>query len=168
MVGTRTRRIFGQGPSSHRRPRCGFSRPHQAARAHRRRGAARDRHREGNVERVDLTLLSVDEQKLPVYLRMRRMPLCDNKPWPGEAVIVAIPEGTARSHIMLPSSLPAQYQKRFSTVISDVATNHRGSRIIGSPLETADQKRRAVRFAGIPALESCGPRCVVVGDPSPC
>jgi hypothetical protein len=124
--------------------------------------------REGNVERVDLTLLSVDEQKLLVYLRMRRMPLCDNKPWPGEAVIVAIPEGTARSHIMLPSSLPAQYQKRFSTVISDVATNHRGSRIIGSPLETADQKRRAVRFAGIPALESCGPRCVVVGDPSPC
>jgi Trypsin-like peptidase domain len=78
--------------------------------------------REGNVERVDLTLLSVDEQKLPVYLRMRRMPLCDNKPWPGEPVIVAIPEGTARSHIMLPSLLPAKYQKRFSTVISDVAT----------------------------------------------
>ena len=34
--------------------------------------------REGNFERVDLTLLSVDEQKLPIYLRMRRMPLCDN------------------------------------------------------------------------------------------
>jgi Trypsin-like peptidase domain len=78
--------------------------------------------REGNVKRVDLTLLSVDEQKLPVYLRMRRMPLCDNKPWPGEPVIVAIPEGTARSHIMLPSLLPAQFQKRFSTVIRDVAT----------------------------------------------
>jgi hypothetical protein len=78
--------------------------------------------REGNFERVDLTLLSADEQKLPVYLRMRRMPLCDNKPWPGEPVIVAIPEGTARSHIMLPSLLPAKYQKRFSTVISDVAT----------------------------------------------
>src|SRR5437899_1057730 len=78
--------------------------------------------REGNVERVDLTLLSVDEQKLPVYVRMRRMSLCDNKPWPGEPVIVAIPEGTARSHIMLPSLLPAQFQKRFSTVIRDVAT----------------------------------------------
>jgi hypothetical protein len=78
--------------------------------------------REGNFERVDLTLLSVDEQKLPVYLRMRRMPLCDNKPWPGEPVIVAIPEETARSHMMLPSSLPAKYQKRFSTVIRDVAT----------------------------------------------
>ncbi len=78
--------------------------------------------REGNFERVDLTLLSVDEQKLPVYLQMRRMPLCDNKPWPGEPVIVAIPEGTARSHIMLPSLLPAQFQKRFSTVIRDVTT----------------------------------------------
>jgi hypothetical protein len=40
----------------------------------------------------------------------------------GEPVIVAIPERTARSHIMLPSLLPAQYQKRFSTVIRDVAT----------------------------------------------
>ena len=78
--------------------------------------------REGNVERVDLTLLAVDEQKLPVYLRMRRMPLCDNKPWPGEPVIVAIPEETARSHIMLPSLLGAQFQKRFPTVIRDVAT----------------------------------------------
>src|SRR5215469_6577473 len=77
--------------------------------------------REGNFERVDLTLLSVDEQNLPVYLRMRRMPLCDNKPWPGEPVIVAIPEETARSHIMLPSLLPAKVHKRFSTVLSDVA-----------------------------------------------
>jgi Trypsin-like peptidase domain len=78
--------------------------------------------REGNFEQVDLTLLSIDEQKLPIYLQMRRMPLCDNKPWPGEPVIVAIPEGTARSHVMLPSLLPAEYQKRFSTVIRDVVT----------------------------------------------
>jgi Trypsin-like peptidase domain len=78
--------------------------------------------REGNSQRVDLTLLSVDEHKLPIYLQMRRMSLCDNKPWPGEPVIVAIPEGTARSHIMLPSLLPAKYQKRFPTVIRDVAT----------------------------------------------
>jgi len=54
--------------------------------------------REGNSQRVDLTLLSVDEQKLPVYLQMRRMPLGDNKPWPGEPVVVAIPEGTALDH----------------------------------------------------------------------
>jgi S1-C subfamily serine protease len=72
--------------------------------------------------RVDLTLLSIDEQKLPIYLQMRRMPLCENNPWPGEPVIVAIPEGTARSHIMLPALLPADVRERFSTVIRDVAT----------------------------------------------
>ena len=78
--------------------------------------------KEGYFEPVDLTLLSIDERKLPIYLQMRRMPLCDNKPWPGEPVIVAIPEGTARSHIMLPSLLSAQFQKIFSPVIRDVAT----------------------------------------------
>jgi hypothetical protein len=39
-----------------------------------------------------------------------------------EPVIVAVPEGTARSHIMSPQLLPFQYRTRFSTVISDVAT----------------------------------------------
>ena len=78
--------------------------------------------KEGSFERVDLTLLSIDERKLPIYLQMRRMSLCDNQPWPGEPVIVAIPEGTARSHVMLPALLPVNVQKRFSTVIRDVAT----------------------------------------------
>jgi hypothetical protein len=78
--------------------------------------------KEGAYERVDLTLLSVDEQKLPISLRMRRMPVCQKSPWPGEPVIVAVPEGTARSHIMSPQLLPFAYRTRFSTVISDVAT----------------------------------------------
>ena len=77
--------------------------------------------KEGNFERVDLTLLSVDEEKLPISLRMRRMPLCEKPPWPGEPVIVAVPEGTARSHVMSPQLLPFNV-RRFSTVISDVAT----------------------------------------------
>jgi hypothetical protein len=78
--------------------------------------------KEGSFERVDLTLLSIDERKLPIYLQMRRLSLCENQPWPGEPVIVAVPEGTARSHVMLPALLPANVQKKFSTVISDVAT----------------------------------------------
>jgi hypothetical protein len=78
--------------------------------------------KEGNFERVDLTLLSVDEQKLPVSLRMRRMPLCEKPPWVGEPVIVAVPEGTARSRIMSPQLLPPAFQTKFATVISDVAT----------------------------------------------
>jgi hypothetical protein len=78
--------------------------------------------KESHVDRLDLTLLSIDEQKLPIYLQMRRMPLCENNLWPGEPVIVAIPEGTARSHIMLPALLPPNIRERFSKVISDVAT----------------------------------------------
>jgi hypothetical protein len=78
--------------------------------------------KEGSVERVDLTLLSIDEQKLPIYLQMRRMPLCEKPPWVGEPVIVAIPEGTARSRIMSPQWLPFNVRTKFPTLISDVAT----------------------------------------------
>jgi Trypsin-like peptidase domain len=78
--------------------------------------------REGSFERIDLTLLSIDEQKLPIYLQMRRMPLCEKPPWVGEPVIVAIPEGTARSRIMSPHLLPFNVRTRFPTVIRDVAT----------------------------------------------
>ena len=78
--------------------------------------------RQSPFELRDLALLSVDEQKLPIYLRMRRMPLCEKAPWVGEPVIVAIPEGTARSRIMSPSLLPPPYRTIFSTVIGDVAT----------------------------------------------
>jgi hypothetical protein len=84
--------------------------------------------KEGQVEGVDLTLLSIDEQKLPIYLRMRRMPLCEKKPQPGEHVIVAVSEETARSYIMSPLSLPFRVPRKFSTLISDVgATENSGS-----------------------------------------
>jgi hypothetical protein len=78
--------------------------------------------KEGSFERLDLTLLSVDEEKLPVSFRMRRMPLCEAPPWAGEPVIVAVPEGTARSRIMSPQLLPPNMRRKFSTVIRDVAT----------------------------------------------
>jgi hypothetical protein len=64
---------------------------------------------------VDLTLLSIDEQKVPIYLQMRRMPLCENNPWPGEPIIVAIPEGAARPHIMLRALLSPNIRERLST-----------------------------------------------------
>jgi hypothetical protein len=53
---------------------------------------------------------------------MRRMPLCERSPWPGQPVIVAVPESTARSHIMSPQLLPADIRAKFPTVIRDVAT----------------------------------------------
>jgi hypothetical protein len=76
----------------------------------------------GAFEKEDLTLLSVDAQLLPIKLRLRRMPLCQVSPWPGEPVVVAIPEGTARSQILTPYALPRDVRSRFPTVIKDVAT----------------------------------------------
>jgi hypothetical protein len=78
--------------------------------------------KEGAPEQVDLALLAVDKQKLPISLQMRRMPLCAMPPWPGESVIVAVPGGITRSHIMSPKLLPPDLRAKYGTVISDVAT----------------------------------------------
>ena len=78
--------------------------------------------KEGSFEHVDLTLLSIDEKKLPIYLQMRRMPLCDKPSWPGEPVIVAIPESTARSRVVSAQLLPLDVRTKFPTLIRDVAT----------------------------------------------
>jgi hypothetical protein len=78
--------------------------------------------KKGQFSDVDLTLLSVDERQLPVSLRLRRMTVCKDPPLPGEEVIVAIPEGIARSHVISPSLLPQDLAPKFRTAISDVAT----------------------------------------------
>jgi Trypsin-like peptidase domain len=78
--------------------------------------------KEGAFDDVDLTLLSVDEQKLPISLQLRRLPLCQMPLRVGQPVIVAVPEGTARSQILTPSALPVAVRARFPTVIKDVAT----------------------------------------------
>jgi hypothetical protein len=78
--------------------------------------------KEGSFDQVDLTLLAVDPKKLPVRLRMSRMPLCENPPAPGEAVVVATPEGTARSRVLPPAAIPVDLRVRFDTAIGDVAT----------------------------------------------
>ena len=75
----------------------------------------------GNFNEIDLTVVRVDERELPVSLRIRRMPICEQAPWSGEKVIVAIPEGTARSEVMSPLFLPAN-ARAYDTVIKDVAT----------------------------------------------
>src|SRR5215510_10628400 len=59
-------------------------------------------------ERVDLTLLSVDEVQLPVGLRLRRNPLCKQPPNVGENVIVVVPDKTARTQIVSPVLIAPQ------------------------------------------------------------
>lgn len=78
--------------------------------------------KEGDFETIDLTLLSIDETQLPVSLRLRREPICTSDPWVGQAVVVAIPTGIARSHIISPKRISANLRERFSTLIGDVAT----------------------------------------------
>ena len=84
--------------------------------------------KEGSFADVDLTLLALDQDKLPISLQMRRLSICEIAPWPGEPVIVAIPESTARSKIMSRQLLPQMLRAKFGTVISDVAsTGNSGS-----------------------------------------
>jgi S1-C subfamily serine protease len=78
--------------------------------------------KQGSLEGVDLTLLSIDGTKLPIGLQMRRTPLCDHPSFAGERVVVAIPEGTAPSKIVPPQAIPADLRGRFDTAIADVAT----------------------------------------------
>jgi hypothetical protein len=92
--------------------------------------------KEGSFRGVDLTLLSIDERELPASLRLRRMPVCKMAPTPGEEVIVAIPEGIARSHVVAPALLPRNLEPKFRTAISDVATTGNS----GSGVFDADQK----------------------------
>jgi S1-C subfamily serine protease len=78
--------------------------------------------KQGSLESVDLTLLSVDGTKLPVGLQMRRTPLCEHPPYAAERVVVAIPEGTAPSRVLPRQAIPADLRGRFDTDIADVAT----------------------------------------------
>ncbi len=51
--------------------------------------------KEGSVEQTDLTLLSVDEGRLPASLQLRRNPLCRQSPQVGKNVIVIDPDTAA-------------------------------------------------------------------------
>jgi hypothetical protein len=76
----------------------------------------------GQFHNIDLTILAIDQGQLPVSLRLRRMTVCKNSPWPGEEVVVATPEGIARSQVISPYQLPLGISARFQTAIKDVET----------------------------------------------
>jgi len=77
--------------------------------------------KQGSFEDVDLSLLLVDQEKVPAGLP--RMELCTAPPWPGDPVIVVDAERATRSHIVSPMILPyISWRTKFSTLIGDVAT----------------------------------------------
>jgi hypothetical protein len=85
--------------------------------------------KQGSLAAADLSLLSVDVQKLPARFERFEMRLCEAPAWPGDPVIVADSAGKiSRSHIVWPHFLPSGVRTKFSTWINDVAaTGNSGS-----------------------------------------
>ena len=76
----------------------------------------------GSFEEIDLSLLQVDKGKLPADPALPDTPLCRAPPWPGDPVIVADATAITKSRIASPQGLNFLARRRFSTLISDVAT----------------------------------------------
>jgi hypothetical protein len=91
--------------------------------------------KESPFEQLDLALLEFDESSLPVSFRLRRIVLCQGKPWPGDEVVSLSARGPVRSVVLSPKGLPTDV-KRFSTIIRDVATTGNS----GSALFDAQRK----------------------------
>jgi hypothetical protein len=78
--------------------------------------------KEGDLDTLDVTLLKIDEKRLPPHLQGTQISLCIDPPRPGQSVFTAIPEGIAKSTILAPEFLPKNVSPHFFTVIKDVAT----------------------------------------------
>jgi hypothetical protein len=73
--------------------------------------------KEGSFPNNDLALLSVDDDQLPVSLRLRRNPLCQELPRVGEEVIDVTPQELKRSKVISPLVVAPNMQTKFNTLI---------------------------------------------------
>jgi S1-C subfamily serine protease len=62
---------------------------------------------------TDLALLSIDDTKLPLSIRLRRMHLCEGPPVPGEEVVVVTPERFGTSNVISPTQIPRGLAPKF-------------------------------------------------------
>jgi hypothetical protein len=85
---------------------------------------------------LDLSLVSMDQSKIPDTLRDRRMALCQEQPPAGAPVILAAPQGITRSSIASPTLIPPEYRTKYSTLISDGSTDGKS----GSGVFDAEKK----------------------------
>jgi hypothetical protein len=77
----------------------------------------------GSFPQLDLSLISVDQAKIPASLRERRMPLCQEQSPPGAPVILAAPQGITRTSIASSNIIPAQLRTKYPTLISERTTD---------------------------------------------
>ena len=73
--------------------------------------------KKGSFSTVDLALLSVDKDRLPVSLRLRLNPLCKAPPKIGMQVVDVIPQSTISAQIISPLLIPPALQSRLDTLI---------------------------------------------------
>jgi hypothetical protein len=78
--------------------------------------------KQGSAEDVDLSLLLINEEKIPATVQLPRMHLCEAPPWPGDPVIVVDAGHATQSHIVAPQVLPFTMRNKFPTLIADVTT----------------------------------------------
>ena len=84
--------------------------------------------KQGSSQGVDLSLLSIDDEKLPANIKPPAMQLCEAPPWPGDPVIIVDAGRITHSRIVSPQVLPYPLRTKFSTLIGDVAgTGNSGS-----------------------------------------
>ena len=80
----------------------------------------------GSLETVDLALLSVDKSRLPISLRLRRNPICQDALKVGTSVFIVTPKTVKRSTIISPMAIVPQYRKRFGSLLSEPAGSGSG------------------------------------------
>jgi hypothetical protein len=73
--------------------------------------------KQGSPEHTDLALLSVDPERLPISLQLRRNPLCKEPLQVGTRVIIVNTERTAQSQIISPLLIPQQFRSKYPTLI---------------------------------------------------
>jgi hypothetical protein len=78
--------------------------------------------KQGSFEDADLSLLWIDEEKVPTRTSLPPMQLCKALPWPGDEVIVVDAEHASRSHIVSPQVLSFEFRSKYTSLIADVAT----------------------------------------------
>lgn len=77
----------------------------------------------GSFPELDLSLISVDQSKMPDSLRERRIALCQEQSAEGAPVILGAPQGIMRTSIASPMLIPAEFRTKYSTLISEVTTD---------------------------------------------
>jgi hypothetical protein len=75
--------------------------------------------KKGSFPDLDLALLVVADNALPVSLQLRRNPLCKAPPANGMSVVVVYPDRTVRSHIVSALAIEPQHRHQFGSLITE-------------------------------------------------